>query len=142
MKYSNVVITVLYMIMIGLSSCTNPTMDVVEEKTVAYVPEVEEVIVPVPEIKEAVQVVHIEEVIEYQYTIIGTWRRDFDQHTEYYVFKEDTLTTYCDGVQNGYYQLEYLEDWTFMLCETVFDYELLHGEDDYLILNDYQYKKQ
>jgi hypothetical protein len=77
---------------------------------------------------------------EYVYTIIGTWAREFDGHTEEYVFTADSLTTHADGVMNGFYDIEYTEDWTFILLDTVFDYELLHSADmDVLILGGYQY---
>lgn len=80
---------------------------------------------------------------EYEYTIIGTWAREFDGHVETYVFDNDTLITCCDGLQNGLYVVEYGPDWTFILSEIglVFDYELLHDvEIDVLILNGYSYR--
>lgn len=113
-------------------ACTNPVADI-------ETPE------PVPESAESAhveQVEYTEPEIEYTYTIIGTWERCFDNHREFYVFTEDTLTTYCDGVQNGLYAIEYTEDWTFVLCQTVFDYELMrNGDLEALVLNGYEYRR-
>lgn len=119
----NNVVMILYIIIIVLSSCTQPTINL-PDPTVEHV---------------AIDVV---EIVPYEYTIIGTWSREFDGHYEEYIFTDLYLLTFCDGVQNGDYSITYTKDWSFVLADNVFYYELLHGDEDYLILNGYQYKQQ
>ena len=148
MKKRIVVLLALYIIM---ASCANPAIEVPEvpvpepqnnapvELVVSLIPDIEDMISDAddlisetPPIPEAVA-----EAVAEEYSILGIWEREFDGHTERYVFAEQ-LTTYADGVQNGCYDVVYESDyWVFSIGDTRLEYELV--ENVVLVLCGYQY---
>ena len=123
-----------------MASCANPAIEIPEvpvpettesapvELVVSLIPDIEDMLSNIPPMPEAVAE---------EYSILGTWEREFDGHVETYIFDEQ-LTTYADGVQNGCYDVTYESDyWAFSIGETRLEYELV--ENVVLVLCGYQY---
>lgn len=83
---------------------------------------------------------------EHEYTLIGSWRRDFDGHYEVYEFSEELLITSCDGTVNGEYYIDIdMETWTLTVIDIglVLEFELLYDDvvGEFLVLNGYEYRR-